>query len=168
MPMSHRSPPLPAALRPLQAVLDVAERERERALDALHRAEAGAEAARRQDEVLAQYGRELDQRWGARTGLAGHPSLLQHTHAFGRRIDQAREQQRAQRVLLDDRVQHARERWRACEQRLAAVRRLVDRRLQALAAEASRRAQRHSDEDAARIARTAREGHDARAADAVM
>ncbi|MBI3157174.1 MAG: flagellar export protein FliJ [Burkholderiales bacterium] len=158
-------PDLPAALRPLQAVLEIAERERDRARDALLRAEAAEDAARHQDELLARYARELDQRWGARAGAAGSPAQLQHAHDFGRRIDDARAQQRAQRVQLGERVERARAQWRSCEQRLAALRKLVERRLLALAADESRRAQRLSDESALRMLRAAR---DARAADTVF
>jgi flagellar FliJ protein len=145
-------PPLPAALRPLQTLIALTERERDQALDALRRAEADGDAARRQDDVLARYARELDDRWGARPGVTGSTTRLELAHGFGCRIDQARQQQRSHLARLDERADRARAHWRSCEQRLAMVRKLVDRRLQARAAEASRRDQRETDEAASRIA----------------
>ncbi len=145
-------PRLPAALRPLRTLVALTERERDQALDALRRAEADSQAARRQDDVLAEYARELDDRWGARPGVTGSTAPLELAHRFSCRIDQARQQQRANLASLDERADRARAHWRACEQRLAMVRKLVERRLRALAAELSRRDQRETDEAASRVA----------------
>ena len=58
-------------LKPLMALLEQAERERDEAQQRHHQARAQANAAQDQAEQLLAYRRDCEQRWGARSGAAG-------------------------------------------------------------------------------------------------
>jgi flagellar protein FliJ len=153
---------LPPDLQSLNAVLEHAERERELALDALRRADAAERAARQQAEMLTRYGREYDARWGAHPGQSGSPTMLHTVHGFVKRLEQARRQQDLQCHQLADRCASARTRVQAAELRVAAVRKLIERRRGAWQAQLERLAQRQTDETAQRIAWAARDAQPVR------
>jgi flagellar FliJ protein len=156
------SPPLPPDLQSLHAVLEHAERERDAALAVARRAEAAADAARQQAGTLARYGLEYDARWGARPGQSGTPAMLHCVHGFVQRLEQARRQQDQACRQLAERSAQAHARLHAAELRVAAVRKLIERRMAALRLHADRLAQRQTDEAAQRIAWAGRDRHPAR------
>ncbi len=153
---------LPPDLKSLHAVLEHAERERDAALAVMRRAEAAEEGARRQAEMLARYGMDYDARWGARPGQSGTPTMLHCVHDFVQRLEQARRQQDQVCRQHAERSAQARARLQAAELRVAAVRKLTERRLAALQLRTDRIAQRQTDEAAQRIAWAGRDLHPVR------
>lgn len=141
-----------ARLSSLQTLLGHAEGERDGARAALGAAEDALARQRAQADQLAAYRQEYRQRWSAQFAQAGAPALLQHYHAFSQRLDQAIDQQARQCLGGEQRVRQARALLVEREQRVAAVRKLIERRLQALQRETDRRDQKRSDEAAQRAA----------------
>jgi len=142
-----------AQIETLTTVLQHAERERDAAQAMLQQAEAGLRAAIDQAEQLARYGQDYAARWGARPGLSGHATQLQTVHGFMQRLDQARVQQARQCELADQRRARARAELQARELRVAALQKLIERRLGAQRTLDDRRAQRQTDEAAQRAHR---------------
>ncbi|GAB4037569.1 MAG: hypothetical protein Fur0014_05440 [Rubrivivax sp.] len=145
-----------ADLHSLQALLGHAERERDAALAALRRAEEQAARAQAQADQLARYRSEYRQRWGERFARSATVELLQCHHGFGQRLDQAIDQQARQCTQAAQRVAQAQALVLQREQRLAAVRKLIERRVVAAQRVAERRDQKRSDEAAQRAAWAAR------------
>ena len=147
--MSHPSDTL------LPALLQLAQTERDRAASALRAAEAQAAQALAQARDLHSYRSDQDQRWLARfqqTGTqAGGPELLDCHRNFGQRLDQAIGLQTSHVHQLDQRLQQARAALLAREQRVAAVRKLMGRRLAQQQQIEQRRDQRSTDEAAQRV-----------------
>ena len=150
----------PAAIQSLQLVLEHAEKERDAAQSALRAAEEAAQRARAQADQLGQYRGEYHQRWTGQFSQSGTGPLVQSYHVFGQRLDQAITQQQRQCGLSDQRVQQARQLLLARETRVAAVRKLIERRLGGLQQQAHRRDQRQTDEAAQRAAWAARAAAD--------
>ena len=142
--MSMNSIPL------LQALLQRAEGERDNAQTALRQAAALEAQAQAQARHLQDYRGEYDQRWVARFQQSGTPELLNCHRDFGQRLDQAIAVQSSNADQLGNRVQRARDQLLAREQRVAAVRKLIERRSAELAKIATRRDQRNTDEAAQR------------------
>ena len=134
----------------LQALLQRAEGERDNAQTALRQAAALAAQAQAQARHLQDYRGEYDQRWVARFQQSGTPELLNCHRGFGQRLDQAIAVQSSNADQLGNRVQRARDQLLAREQRVAAVRKLIERRSAELAKIATRRDQRNTDEAAQR------------------
>lgn len=145
-----------ASLPALQTLLEQAERERDAARAALRQAEEAEQQARDQAAQLAQYRQDCLARWGAQAGRAGTVAQLHCYHGFMQRLDQATGQQQRQCDTSAQRVAQARAQVNAREMRVAAVRKLIERRLQAVQALADRRAQKQTDEAAQRSAWTLR------------
>lgn len=136
----------------LQTLLQRAEAERDSALAVMRQAEAQMRAAEAQAEQLRNYRSEYDQRWTLRfrqTG-AGTRELLQCHQSFGLRLDEAISHQAGSTQQAGTRLQRARDMLLQREQRVAAVRKLIERREQELGRIAQRREQRSEDEMAMR------------------
>lgn len=142
----------PQTLSMLQTLLDRAERERDAAAAVLRDAEALVAQADQQSQALHSYRGEYDQRWTTRFQQAGTPELLHCHRGFGQRLDQAIVHQQTQAHHLGNRVRQARSALLAREQRVAAVRKLIERRQAELRALADRRDQRSTDDAAQRAA----------------
>ena len=153
MPTTH-------ALHPLHMLLQQAERERDAALAALREAEDAERRARQQASQLDQYRLDYRQRWGAQAGRAGTVLQLQCYQGFIQRLEQAMAQQARQCESSARRAAQARVRLQATELRVAAVRKLIERRQQAEHALAGRRAQKQTDEAAQRASWAARAATD--------
>ncbi len=143
-------------LHALQTLLAHAEKERDQALAALQRADEADARARAQADQLRQYRGEYHQRWGERFAQSGTVALLQCHHGFGQRLDQAIDQQQRSCQGTSQRVAQARALLLQREQRLAAVRKLIERRVETAARVAERRDQKRTDEAAQRAAWAAR------------
>jgi flagellar FliJ protein len=143
----------------LQTLLDRAEQERDAAAAALRQAEALVAQAEQQAQALHTYRGEYDQRWTTRFQQAGTPELLHCHRGFGQRLDQAITHQQTNTRHLAQRLQQARSLLLAREQRVAAVRKLIDRRKAELQHSANRRDQRATDEAAQRAASHQRGQH---------
>ena len=134
----------------LQTVLARAEADRDTAQGLMRKAEQQLLQARTQADSLHQYRSEYDQRWVARFRLSGTPELLQCHRSFGQRLDYAIDVQDNTHQHLEHRQQQARQALLAREQRVAAVRKLIERRQIELRQQTDRREQRNTDEAAQR------------------
>lgn len=139
-----------SSLRPLMVLLDQAERERDQALAGQNRAEAALLAARRQQQQLADYRQECETRWTEQFRQGVAMTLLQCYHDFVGRLHGAVDQQAQQIERLCQERERAGAVTLAAELRLAAVRKLLERRSQALLRSANAREQKQMDEMAAR------------------
>ena len=132
----------------LTTLLERAESERDKAAGVLRQAEALHARAQAQAEQLHGYRQEFDQRWTLRFRQAGSRELLDCRQAFGERLEQAITGQAGSVQQADHRVGLARQALLQREQRVAAVRKLIERRRAELQRLTQRREQR-ADDDAA-------------------
>jgi flagellar FliJ protein len=140
----------------LQTLLERAEAERDTARSVLQAAELAQARARAQAEQLETYQQEFDARWTQHFRQQGSRELLQCRHSFGDRLTEAVSGQQSQVDQIGNRVRLAREALIAREQRVAAVRKLIERRQSELHRMAERREQRANDELAQRLHRQRR------------
>lgn len=156
------------SLRPLMVLLDQAERERDQALAAQNRAESALAGAKRQQQQLADYRQESDARWTQQFQQGVAMTLLQCYHDFAGRLQGAVDQQVKQIERLHLERERAGEVTLAAELRLAAVKKLLERRGQALLRSASQREQKQMDELAARAGWQQRRAEPDLAADSTL
>ncbi len=140
----------------LQTLLQRAEADRDTAAAVLRQAETLQQQADAQARQLSDYRGEYDQRWTAHFRSSGTPELLHCHRGFGQRLDQAINHQQINTQHLGNRVQQARSVLLAREQRVAAVRKLIERRQAEGQRLAAQRDQRSTDEAAQRSAGTRR------------
>ncbi len=131
----------------LLTLLTQAERERDAALAALAQAEAQARRLQLQAEQLHQYRSELRQRL---PGVHVHTSIdrLQVHQGFSGRLEDAIDQQHAQRLAAIAAVDRQRQALLPLELRVASVRRLLGRRDEQQRRLQQGREQRQTDESA--------------------
>lgn len=139
----------------LRTLLQRAEAERDTALAALRQVEALVQQAEQQARQLHEYRQDYDQRWTERFRESGTTELLHCHRGFGQRLDHAIGHQQVNSHHLGNRLRLARELLLAREQRVAAVRKLIERRQAELLQIAARRDQRATDEAAQRAAAAA-------------
>ena len=132
----------------LQTLLEHAQRQRDEALAALQQAEAAEAQQRLQAEQLMAYQAEYDARHPARSGRAAPIELLRCHVGFMQRLHQARTQQQSQLQAAQARVARQKQTLLALEMRLAAVRKLADRRGQERQRAANTLEQRRHDDAA--------------------
>ena len=137
----------------LQTVLASAEADRDTAQGQMRLAEQQGLQARQQADSLHQYRSEYDQRWVARFRQSGTPELLQCHRSFGQRLDFAIGLQDNTHQHLEQRLAQARQALLAREQRVAAVRKLIERRQTELRQQTDQSEQRNTDEAAQRSLR---------------
>lgn len=137
----------------LTTLLRRAEADRDNAAALLRQAEQVAQQALAQGQGLRDYQQDFDQRWVAHFRSAGSTALLHCRQGFGQRLDQAITVQTANTRHLDQRQQQARALLLAREQRVAAVQKLIGRRLVEQQRISARHDQRTTD-DAAQRARS--------------
>lgn len=130
----------------LQTLLDQAERERDEALAALLRTEDTMRRLQLQAGQLQAYRGEYDDRGPARSGRSAPIELLHCHRDFMSRLDQALLQQQGQVQGALARLAQLRATLLARETRLAAVRKLIERRVQEQRLAAARLEQRRSDD----------------------
>jgi flagellar FliJ protein len=136
----------------LKTVLEQAEIERNAALARLQRADEALRAARAQHEQLLAYRDDYRRRAPALAGKAANIELVRCHQGFMQRLEQAVDQHRAQLHTLEQQAEVQREALLEREMRVAAVRKLIERRAQEQSHAVGRREQRHSDELAQRMA----------------
>lgn len=130
----------------LQTLLEHAERLRDEALAALLQAEAAARRLQVQAEQLCTYRDEVRQRHPAQGGRSASIELLRCHQGFTQRLDQALALQQAQREEADKRTALLRAELLARELRVAAVRKLLERREDEQERIGARQEQRRSDD----------------------
>ncbi len=134
----------------LRSLAGHARQARDRALARLAQAQLGQRAAQAQGEQLATYHAEYQQRWSERFTQATSPLLLQCYQGFAQRLQQAIAHQAQTVHQAGLRQQQAHAALLQLERRLAAVDKLIERRLAELNRIGRRLDQRESDEFAAR------------------
>jgi flagellar FliJ protein len=139
-------------LHSLALLLAQAERERDEALAEQFRAEAARRAAVAQAEQLVDYRRDYERRWSAEFGREGKIELVRCYQGFMQRMTQAVEQQERIAANATVHAERAEAIVRGHELRVAALKKLVERRLREREVAAARREQKDSDDRAVRAA----------------
>lgn len=142
----------------LQMLLEHAERERDGARSALQQAEQAHQRLALQADQLQAYRAEYLARGPGRDGRAAPIALLRCHQDFLQRLDQAVEQLQHQQAAAGQRAQQLREALLAHEQRVASVRKLIERRGAERQRGAARQEQRRQDDAAQRSATRRDEG----------
>ncbi len=135
--------------RALQTLLEHAERERDEALACLMQTEESSRRLRQQLEQLQAYRADYEARSPGSGGQAAPIELLRCHQGFVLRLDQALAQQSGQLQTAEHQLQLQRQRLLERETRVAAVRKLVERRLHEQQRSLARQEQKRSDEAAA-------------------
>lgn len=148
----NRKPWTMPELKPLMALLEQAERERDEAQQLRQHALAQANAAQEQAEQLLAYRRDYEQRWSTRFGAAGQMELVHCYHGFVTRLTQAVEHQARVARHAAGQAERAAQALQQQELRVASVRKLIERRVQELQRRGARLEQRQTDELASRAA----------------
>ncbi|MEN9629973.1 MAG: hypothetical protein RJA10_3201 [Pseudomonadota bacterium] len=137
----------------LQMLLDRATQERDRLAGELRRGQEMALRARRQGEQLAAYRGEYLQRWQGQFGRGGAIELVHCYQSFMQRLDEALQQQQRQIDAAERAVDAVRQALAQAEVRVAAVKKLIERRQADLQRAHERRDQRQTDETAQHLTR---------------
>ena len=136
-------------LKTLALAIELAERRRDAASQALGQAQQRRLAAEEQLAQLSGYAQETEQRWESQARISVLPELMLHHHRFMARLDEAMDMQR---LVIADRLRRedaAREQLLQAELRVATLRQAVHRKQEAMAVVQNRRDQRQMDEMAA-------------------
>lgn len=136
----------------LSLALEQAEKQRDEAQAAYQRIARAAEGARQQAQQLLDYRGEYQQRWSAQFKRAGTIEILQCYQGFMGRLNTAIEQQDAAVQRTAAQVEAARQALLDRETRVAAIRKLIERRQEQAEAAQARREQKATDEQASRLA----------------
>ena len=139
-------------LSALRLLLAQAEAQRDEALAEQMKLEAERRAAVAQAEQLVAYRREYEQRWSAEFCREGKIELVRCYQGFMGRLTQAIEQQERIAVHAAAQAERAAAIMRGHDVRAAALKKLVERRLQEGRRVAAGLEQKQNDEHAARAA----------------
>ena len=136
----------------LTTLLEQAEADRNRALAMFNQTRARSDAARTQAAQLDAYRLDYQQRWSAQFARGAGLDIVRCYQGFSDRLETAITQQ-AHAVTQTQAAQaQAGAALAAQELRVASVRKLIERRMQAQRQAANRREQKADDEHATRIA----------------
>ena len=139
-------------LQPLYALLAQSERQRDMAIAEQQKAQATSDAAQVQADQLLDYRREYEQRWSAQFTREGQMELVRCYQGFIERLTQAVEHQARLAASALEQLAVATGKVQEQELRVAAVKRLVGRRVVEGQNVEQRQEQKQSDEIAARVA----------------
>jgi flagellar FliJ protein len=137
-------------MQTLHLLLEHEEAERDGVLRQLQQAEEQSRRARSQADLLFGYRDEYRQRWSARFAGGGSMPLVQCYQGFMHRLELAITQQMREVERAEARVQQTRAALTAQQQRVASVRKLIERRQREQLVKAQRQDQKVSDEAALR------------------
>jgi len=144
--------PLQPQIQSLITLLGQAERERDERAAACREAANAQQTAQAHTEQLLTYRQEYEQRWSTQFRTDGRMELVNCYQGFMTRLTQAVEQQQFQAKQAMARFDIALVNLREAETRVAAVRRLIERRTDDARAALDRYEQKLSDEFASRAA----------------
>ena len=139
-------------LQPLITLLGHAERERDERAAACQHAARARQTAAAQAEQLLGYRRDYEQRWSAQFRTDGRMELVHCYRGFMERLTQAVDQQQRSADAAIASFNEALVRLREAETRVAAVRKLIERRCNEARLSGERLDQKATDEFAARAA----------------
>lgn len=140
----------------LRTLQEQEQQRRDAAMLQWREAQRVAEAARDQADALVTYRSEYRKRWAAQFAKAAPIEIVRCYQGFVERLEQAITAQQGQVQGSAERQEAALQRLRHREMKLATVRRLIERREQALAQVAQRRDQKACDEAGQRRSPNAR------------
>ncbi len=149
------------SLHPLTTLLAQTERERDMALANHLRAQTAHSAAVAQAEQLLLYRREYEQRWHKQFASVCKIELVRCYQGFVERLTQAVEHQARTAEQTATQAERTGTELLAVEMRCASVRRLIEKRVRDVRADAERRDQKQTDEQASRAAWGRNAGQDA-------
>lgn len=138
-----------SSLQSFIVAIQLAERRRDAARQAVSNLQNARAAAQGQLDQLQGYAQETQGRWGASEGRVMQPVVLQHHHQFMGRLEHAIGLQGQVVQTQDQRVAGARQTLLQAELRLASLRKVLERRQAELALAQQRREQKATDERAA-------------------
>ena len=138
-----------SSLQAFTVAVELAERRRDAARQALRDVQGAREAAQAQLEQLSGYAQETQSRWGASEGRTLKPEVMAHHYHFMGRLDHAIGLQSGVVGSQDARVAGARQTLLQAELRLASLRKVLERRRAEQALAEQRREQKQTDERAA-------------------
>lgn len=138
-----------SSLQSFIVAIQLAERRRDAARQAVLNLQNARAAAQGQLDQLQGYAQETQGRWGASEGRVMQPVVLQHHHQFMGRLEHAIGLQGQVVRTQDQRVAGARQTLLQAELRLASLRKVLERRQAELALAQQRREQKATDERAA-------------------
>lgn len=138
-----------SALEAMTVAIEMAERKRDQARQALRDRHTAYQAAQAQMQQLQSYEQELQQRWGATEGGSFNPEVMLHYRQFTERLQHAIGLQT--KVIADQaiRLEAAQKALLAAELRLGSLNKVVQARRRSLELAQMRREQKQSDERAA-------------------
>ncbi len=150
-----------SSLKAFEVAVELAERRRDAARQALKNVQDARHAAQAQLEQLTGYAAETQSRWGMKADSAMQPEVMYHHYQFMGRLDHAIGLQTGVVSGQDVRVDKARQALLEAELRLASLRKVLERRRAEVALQQQRREQKQTDERAAlRAGRGARAPQD--------
>jgi len=141
-----------SALNAFVVAVELAERQRDAARQALANVQGARQAAQAQLQQLTGYAAETQDRWGLKAGAAVQPEVMHHHYHFMGRLDHAIGLQTRALGGQDQRVAQARQALLQAELRLASLRKVLERRQAELAQQQQRREQKQTDERASQRA----------------
>ncbi|WP_374594241.1 flagellar export protein FliJ [Aquabacterium sp.] len=140
-----------SALKPLISLLEVAERERDEAVTRHERLRQAAQAAQDQGDSLRAWRGDYAARWQTQFQSGSSVEIMRCYQEFMSRLGQAIAEQDIAIERTRNSLEAARMVLQAREQRVAAVSQLIDRRRREQSLAESRREQKATDEQAARM-----------------
>lgn len=140
------TPALPTALQPLQTLLDHATAERDQATAQLYLLVEQTRRLQAQREQLASYRSDYLARWTAQFRQTAAIEVVQSYQGFVDRLNAALGQLQGQIEFAEGQTQRAREALVHKETRVAAVRQLIERRMDERHRALALREQKSSDE----------------------
>lgn len=138
-----------SSLQAFTVAVELAERRRDAARQALRDVQGARQAAQAQLEQLSGYAQETQNRWGASEGRTLKPEVMAHHYHFMGRLDHAIGLQSGVVGSQDARVAGARQALLQAELRLASLRKVLERRRAEQGLAEQRREQKQTDERAA-------------------
>ncbi len=137
-----------STLNALQVAIEVAQRQRDGARQALLDLQRIAQAGQAQLDQLRQYAQETEQRSGMRAGAAVQPEVMHHHYQFMARLDHTMGLQTDIVQAQGQRVAQARQVLMQAELRVQSLQKVLQRKQQEQALAQQRREQKQTDERA--------------------
>lgn len=137
-----------STLNALQVAIEVAQRQRDGARQALLDLQRIAQAGQAQLDQLRQYAQETEQRWGMRAGAAVQPEVMHHHYQFMARLEHTMGLQADIVQAQGQRVAQARQVLMQAELRVQSLQKVLQRKQQEQALAQQRREQKQTDERA--------------------
>lgn len=144
-----------SANQALLMVLEAAEKARDEAVSELESRRRAHEAARQQAQSLHDWCKEYQNRWQTQFKQSGGMEIIRCYQDFMNRLAEAVSEQERRVEQAEQHAERGREELMACERKVAAVAKLIDKRMSEAQQRHNRQEQKATDEMAARSVRMA-------------